>query len=320
MKPFYLFFSLLLTFIVVTAGAYVRLSDAGLGCPDWPGCYGKIIGVAEEDIASKYYPDSPYDLKKAWIEVGHRYIAGLLGLLVAFIAIRDFLQQRRWGIAQTTLLLIIGQALLGMLTVTEKLNPTVVTSHLLGGMTILALVSIMAFKSILPTIQQSHKTSTGLRIVFLLCAMALLLQIFLGGWVSTNYAALACPAFPLCQTTFTPPHIDFSGYKLGVPLHLTDANTHINAAMLATIHWAHRLGAILLTVLLLLLVFLLVKSKNYTRSLILLATLLLQIILGLLNVVWQLPLWTAVMHNAVAALLVIVFSHLWVNFYIYRLK
>lgn len=318
MKSFFIYLTLLLTFIVVTVGAYVRLSDAGLGCPDWPGCYGKIIGVAEKEAANERYPDSPYDLKKAWIEVGHRYIAGILGIFIAIIAYKDFIHRRRWGVAQTTLLLVIGQAVLGMLTVTEKLNPTIVTSHLLGGMAILALLSVQAARSIffahpLHTPHSPRPPTAFLRVLCGLCGCALLGQIFLGGWVSTNYAALACPAFPHCQAGWVPPHVDFAGYELGVPLHSVDSQTKMTAAMLATIHWTHRLGALVVTILFVALAMVLIKARYYIESFVLLAALGAQITLGILTVIWQLPLGTAVLHNAFAALLVVIITHLWVR-------
>lgn len=299
-----LLLALPLTFVVVVAGAFVRLSDAGLGCPDWPGCYGKMLGVADQETAQAAYPQSDYDLKKAWIEVGHRYLAGILGLLLLAAAIADWRRRRRLGLPQLLLLAVVAQAMLGMLTVTEKLRPIIVVSHLLGGMLILALLTAACVSRPL-SVRPAAAVIPRLRRFWGVAAVALAVQIALGGWVSANYAGLACPDFPLCQGGIMPPVTDFSGYLPWRELHQNADGSPVSAAALATIHWVHRVFAAVVLAAFVALIALLhvVGPRREGRGLA--WVLVAQIILGVVNVFWQLPLWAAVAHNAVAAVLVI---------------
>lgn len=298
-----------LTFFVIVAGAFVRLSDAGLGCPDWPGCYGELIGVADEETATARYPQGEYDLKKAWIEVGHRYIAGVLGLLLLAAAVADWRRRRRLGLAQLLLLAVVAQALLGMLTVTDKLRPIVVVAHLLGGLLILSLLVAVCVNR---PLSASPSAAARKRLLswWNVAAAALVVQIALGGWVSSNYAGLACPDFPLCQGGWTPPAADFSGFYPWRELHRGADGQAISNAALTTIHWVHRLGAALLLVVFVAFAAVLWRGGCRRESRGLMAVLLLQIGVGVSVVMWQLPLWAAVAHNAVAAVLVIKVSGL----------
>ena len=293
-----------LTFVVVVAGAFVRLSDAGLGCPDWPGCYGKLIGVADATAAAAAYPDSFYDVKKAWIEVGHRYLAGLLGLLLCAAAVVHWRQHRRIGMVLLLPLLVMLQAALGMLTVTEKLKPIIVVSHLLGGLLILALTAAAVARRPL-SVRLSSSAQRSARFWWGVVALVLLLQIALGGWVSANYAGLACPKFPLCQESWLPPQMDFSGFILSRDLHESADGASVSAAALATIHWLHRLAALVLLAVAAVFTAVLFANNARGEGVGLVIFLLLQITLGVINVLWQLPMWAALAHNAVAALLVV---------------
>ena len=298
----------LLAFCVVVLGAYVRLSDAGLGCPDWPGCYGALtVPQSEAAITSaqQAYPDKPLQHAKAWKEMAHRYLAGTLGLfvlLLGLLAVRNRLRlQTPWQLSVGLIGLIVLQALLGMWTVTLLLKPVIVTLHLLGGMTTLAILSWIAFRHI--AIQRVILKPWQLRWVQL-ALIVWILQVLLGGWTSSNYAALACTDFPTCHGAWWPE------MDIGEAFHLTRAlgesrdggQLHLDA--LTAIQWVHRLGALVVFIWLLISVRLLWQS-SLPRWLTggLLIIMLSQIMLGIANLIMQLPLALAVMHNAGAALL-----------------
>lgn len=299
-----LLLALPLTLIVVVAGAFVRLSDAGLGCPDWPGCYGKLVGVADAQSAAAAYPDSAYDKRKAWIEVGHRYLAAVLGLLLLTAAVVDWRARRRVGIPSALVVLVLLQATLGMLTVTQLLKPVIVTAHLLGGMLILGLAAAAVARRPL-SVTLAAAAARRLCGWWWAAAAVLALQIALGGWVSSNYAGLACPQFPLCQGGWLPPQMDFAGFALQRDLHSNADGTPLTSAALATIHWMHRLMALVLTVVFAAFIAALWRQGARGEGRMLAIFTLVQIAVGILNVLWQLPLWAAVLHNAVAALLVV---------------
>lgn len=298
----------MLAFCVVVLGAYVRLSDAGLGCPDWPGCYGALtVPQSEAAIASAQnaYPDKPLQHAKAWKEMAHRYLAGSLGVLVLLIAILAYRQRRAlqtpWQLSAGLVGLIVLQALLGMWTVTLLLKPVIVTLHLLGGMTTLAVLSWIAFRHV--STQRLKFKAWQLRWLQL-ALLVWIMQVLLGGWTSSNYAALACTDFPTCHGVWWPE------MDMGEAFHLTRAlgesrdggQLHLNA--LTTIQWVHRLGAVVVFA------WLLVSLRLLWQSAIprwlcvgLLLIMLCQIGLGIANLILQLPLVLAVMHNAGAALL-----------------
>ena len=291
------FFAAPLTFFVVVAGAFTRLSDAGLGCPDWPTCYGQIVGVPDAAAAAAHSPNAPLDAKKAWIEVAHRYVAAFLGLIVfaaAALSWRTPANRAPLFVA----VLIIAQGLLGALTVTEKLRPIVVSAHLMGGIFIFAAI---IYAQTPPHFSRSPRPL--LRAFCIFAAAMLAAQIFSGGWVSANYAALSCPEFPRCGAGWLPPKTDWGGFALGRELHLDSSGAPISAAMLATIHWAHRAFAVLTAAALTLFAILLWREKMRGIAAVLLLLLFVQINLGIVNVLSGLPLWSALSHNAVAALL-----------------
>lgn len=284
----------LLAFVVVGMGAWVRLSDAGLGCPDWPGCYGQLLGV----------PDHAADSTKAWKEMAHRYAAASLGLAVLAICLLAWRYRPRLSPLLPTALsgIVIFQALLGMWTVTLLLKPLVVSAHLLGGMTTLALlVWLKLGESGRPA---GEPTSLSLKAGGLLALALLILQIALGGWVSSNYAALACPDFPTCQGKWLP-NMDFDqAFTVHRELGQTAAGTLLSASALTAIHWSHRLGALLLGITLGGFACALLRRPAWrTWGGRLLTLLALQIGLGIANVLFALPLPLAVAHNVGAALL-----------------
>src|SRR5512139_3004734 len=208
--------ALVLAFGVVCLGAYVRLSDAGLGCPDWPGCYGKLTphhATADIDAELAEHPGGPVSHAKAWKEMVHRYFAGTLGLLVLGIAVLGR-RRRAAGLPMLLLGLIVFQALLGMWTVTQLLKPLIVSAHLLGGMTTLSLLLWLWLRE-RGKFDHAYYAHVGhLRSSAAVGLALVLTQIALGGWVSTNYAALACTDFPLCQGVWMPP-MDFGhGFTL----------------------------------------------------------------------------------------------------------
>ncbi|WP_305908496.1 signal recognition particle-docking protein FtsY [Methylomarinum sp. Ch1-1] len=308
-------FSALVALFVIVLGSYVRLTDAGLGCPDWPGCYGKAIVGGDDAFksqAEQRFPDAPLDSGKAWKEMTHRYAAGLLGVLALLMALLSWrVKHCRWLAVSSSavlLLLIAAQAALGMWTVTLKVMPIVVTSHLLLGFITFWTIVWMYWRTD-PVLTPSGQRHLGLRSVTLLAMLVLLAQIVLGGWTSTNYAALACTDFPRCNGQWLPSDADFgsalsffSGLETGYKGVLS------YQGQLAA-HWLHRVGA-LITFLMLTLVMLMATSAHYSKQvrkagLILSVLLLVQITLGILNVRLSLPLWSAVAHNGFAALLML---------------
>ena len=300
----------LLAFAVIALGAYVRLSDAGLGCPDWPGCYGHWLGVPdaphEQHAAAQAFPDRPVDTGKAWKEMLHRYLAGALGLLIltlTLISWRKEMRDRQSPALATALLGVVGlQAALGMWTVTLLLKPVIVTLHLIGGMSTLSLLAgLVMARQTTAADTPGRPPASPLALVALL---AVIIQIALGGWVSSNYAALACPDFPTCQGQWLPP-MDFShAFTLYRELGQTADGQLLPLTALTAIHWAHRLGAILVALIVGTLAFSLIRRQGWRPWGSLLASLLLvQIALGIGNVLWSLPLALAVAHNLGAACL-----------------
>jgi cytochrome c oxidase assembly protein subunit 15 len=316
--------ALMLTFGVVSLGAYVRLSDAGLGCPDWPGCYGKLTPhhaaeAIDAELAER--PDGPVSHAKAWKEMVHRYFAGTLGLLVLGVAILGWRARRSAaggpGLPTLLLGLIVFQALLGMWTVTQQLKPLVVTAHLLGGMATLSLLLWLWLRERGRLGHAYDARIDHLRAGALLGLALVVTQIALGGWVSTNYAALACTDFPLCQGGWMPP-MDFDpGFTLHRELGETASGELLPLAALTAIHWVHRAMALIVTLYLGWLAAQLLRAPGYAGMGLAVGVLLaLQVSLGISNVLLSLPLAVAVAHNAGAALLLA--SLVWLNYRVRR--
>lgn len=302
----------LLAFCVVIMGAFVRLSDAGLGCPDWPGCYGQLspAHAAEEiALAQAAHPTGPVSVAKAWKEMLHRYLASSLGLLIVIIGVLAWRRTRAAhgyapngsGLPTFLIALVIVQGLFGMWTVTLKLTPWVVTTHLLGGMTTFALlVWLLQRQCAVRPLPQSERPKRH-------AALALVLvffQIALGGWVSSNYAALACLDFPTCHGAWLPT-MDFSpAFEIFRPLGTTAQGDYLSLNALTAIHWTHRLGALVVLLVAGALALRLWRKPHLKKIAGVLALLLIvQIALGISNVLLHLPLPIAVAHNGVAALL-----------------
>lgn len=301
-----------LALCVVVLGAYVRLSDAGLGCPDWPGCYGQLSvpqSAAAVEQAQSAYPDKPLQAHKAVKEMLHRYLAGSLGLLILSLFVlgwraRNVIMVSPW--LPTILLgLVIFQALLGMWTVTLLLKPVIVTAHLLGGMTTLGLLAWIAHRHWGVASQRYLQTSTT-RFWIRGALLVILLQIFLGGWTSSNYAALACTDFPACHGAWLP-DMDFANaYHFIRELGQGADGSPLQLSALTAIQWTHRLGALVVLIYLGWLAWCVMKHAQLKATgIILLLLLLAQVSLGIANLLLQLPLVLAVAHNLGAALLLI---------------
>jgi cytochrome c oxidase assembly protein subunit 15 len=304
------YFTACFTFIVIVVGAYVRLEDAGLGCPDWPGCYGQLLGVPEQEheiARAREHFDQAVDVGRARKEMFHRYLAGTLGLLILVIAVLAWRGRRALPhspfLATALLLLVVFQAALGKWTVTMLLKPVIVTLHLLGGMATLGLLVWLALRhtSLRPV---DPPPNASLRIWAAVALVTLIAQIALGGWVSTNYAALACADFPTCNGRWLPP-MDFEhAFHLLRELGVTAAGTPLSQDSLNAIQWTHRVGALVTAFVVGGVAAAALRARRLSRHGILILTLLaLQIGLGIANVLLRLPLALAVAHNAGAALL-----------------
>lgn len=315
--------TLFLTFDLVLFGSFTRLTDSGLGCPDWPGCYGKASPVgahAEISSAQQAMPTGPVTHGKAWVEMIHRYLAtgvGVLILVLAAVSWREHVRQQRgstdvlspWW-ATITLVWVCVQGAFGALTVTMKLFPAIVTLHLLGGLLLLALLCLQAVRY-----AQMHDAAAtltmppGLRALLWWGLGLLTLQIALGGWVSTNYAVLACTEFPACQGSWWPEMDFFQGFELWRELGLTGDGQHISFAALTAIHYVHRLAAYVVMAALALLAWRLRGLPQWRAPARWLAALLaLQFLTGLSNVVLDWPLLAAVLHTGGAAGLVVLLT------------
>ena len=319
-----------LTLLVVVIGAWVRLTDAGLGCPDWPGCYGQLVVTESTREAAEAFPERPLDVGKAWREMIHRYLATGLGLLclvlsgLAWANRRDPEQPTR--LAHILLAVVIFQGLLGMWTVTLLLQPVIVMAHLLGGLTTLGLFFWLGeWRPVLARIAgpagrgersagAAHRpghaqpaASSWLARTGMAALAVLVVQIALGGWTSANYAALACPDFPTCQTRWWPPVTDFrEGFVLWRELGVDYEGGVLDTPARVAIHFSHRLGAIAATLVLGVLGWMMVRRPRLRPDgIAVLAALGVQLALGAGIIVYGVPLAVAVAHNGVAALLLL---------------
>lgn len=303
----------LLAFGVVVLGGYVRLSDAGLGCPDWPTCYGHwTAGGAEKnsEAVARAFPGHTIEYTLAIREMAHRYFAAALGALITALAILALLnrRQRNLPVALPVFLLafVMLQGAFGALTVTWKLQPIIVTAHLLGGMTTLALLTWLVAK---PEVRTPSPAQRKLSHWTLIGLILLALQLALGGWVSSNYAAVACPDFPTCQNHWIPAMDWRDGFTLWHPLGVDYTGGVLDHPARVAVHFAHRFGALIITLALSTLVFATLALSKSQRArfaaLGVLAALALQLSIGVTMVVLAFPLPLAALHNAGAALLLV---------------
>ena len=309
------------TLAVITLGAYVRLSHAGLGCPDWPGCYGYLIGVPDNAIeisnAEANYDGANVDIGKAWKEMIHRYLAGFLGIFIFAISYVFYKNNtsKLFKLSIVLSLLVIMQATLGMLTVTLQLQPVIVLTHLLGGLTIISLLWVMFLRynknsyfnetELLANI--STKQIKKLSIFGYVTLTILIIQIILGGWTSTNYAALACADFPRCNNSWWPQMDFYSAFVVELATNLNYEFGRLDSPARVAIHFTHRAWAIIAAVSISILAIIsyktIVVSYQKIISILLIFFLFVQIILGILNIKMSLPIYIAVAHNGNAALL-----------------
>ena len=312
-------FTILLALCVIVFGAYVRLTDAGLGCPDWPGCYGFVsVPQTAEDYLSveQNFPGEIVDEGKAWREMIHRYIASLLGFLILLMFLKDFFSYRNNAgslkdlkLSAALLALVIFQGMLGMWTVTLKVHPLVVTGHLIGGLTTLSLL-FFYYRNL----ESSDKKFISAPKAMIAGLSILALQIILGGWTSTNYAALGCPDLPLCYGEVWPSNMGFEeGFLKWQEVGVNYEGGQLSPSARTAIHFVHRLGAILVLFALgwLGLKYLKHSSDRIRKaSGIMLIALLAQLAIGTLMVWFGIPLFLATAHNAFAALLLLSFINL----------
>ncbi|MEZ5496496.1 MAG: COX15/CtaA family protein [Gammaproteobacteria bacterium] len=303
-------FGVALALFVVVLGAFVRLSDAGLGCPDWPGCYGHLDWPTETHEITKAndaFPERAVEPHKAWKEMVHRYFAGTLGLVVLALFLWAFSKRREMSYSLPLVLgfVIVFQAALGMWTVTLQLKPIIVMGHLMGGMLTLSLLFWLALSSsqkIQPYRYAGHVKQWMVGLALFL----VILQIMLGGWTSSNYAALSCVGFPLCNgqlwpdMNFSEAFVMWRGLGVNYEFGVLDAPSRV------AIQMAHRLGFVVVTLYLAWLTTRLMKNRELMPLGVTVAgLLLLQIALGIVNVTFSLPLAVATAHNGVAALLLL---------------
>lgn len=305
-----------LALLVIVLGAFVRLSDAGLGCPDWPGCYGRIdVPQSAEQIekANSAFPDRPVDVSKAWIEMIHRYAAAALGLVILAIGALAWRRRREpdslLGPSLSLVALVLFQGLLGMWTVTWQLKPIVVMAHLLGGFGTLALLWWLILRQSPAATGWAPGADSGLRRWVHLGLAIVVAQVALGGWTSANYAALACPDFPACQRQWWP-EMDFAeAFVMWRGLGVNYEYGVLDNAARTAIHMTHRLGAVAVLLyvgwLSIRTAFLASGKKVRVAGAVVGGLMLVQLALGVANVWFYLPISTAVAHNACAAMLVL---------------
>ena len=321
-----------LTFDLIVFGGFTRLTDSGLGCPDWPGCYGEANPfLAHEHIAAAEaaMPTGPVTVAKAWIEMIHRYLAMGIGALILALLFTSVKQWRRThnevfkpAMPLALLVSVLVQGAFGAWTVTLKLQPVIVTIHLLLGMMLLAMLVWMGCREdyllkppllARPPGQERDlvRRLRGLRVLSLLAAVVLTAQIALGGWVSTNYATMACDTFPLCQGALVP-ELDFEhGFHLWRELGMTMEGHYLPFSALVAIHWVHRAFALLVVLVLGLAAWRAWHLPEVGKTArLLLLVMVVQLFTGIATVYFDFPLAIAVMHNAGAALLVILVTML----------
>jgi len=316
------FLTLFLTFDLIVFGAFTRLTDSGLGCPDWPGCYGNASptgAVAHITAAQSAMPSGPVTHGKAWVEMIHRYLATGVGALILVLAAANLRARFKAGGAElgagvgwpiATLVWVCIQGAFGALTVTMKLFPAIVTLHLLGGLVLLALLAVQAER--LNRLQLGRPqvvVSPSTRGLMLLACLLLSFQVALGGWVSTNYAVLVCTDFPMCQKSWWPEMQFAQGFQIWRELGLTPSGEPITFAALTAIHFVHRCMAVAVVLAFGLLAWRLRQVRGLrNQSRWIAALVVTQVATGMANVVLGWPLAAALMHTAGAAALVLVLT------------
>ncbi|MEM8594187.1 MAG: COX15/CtaA family protein [Pseudomonadota bacterium] len=311
-------FSVLFAFLVIALGAFTRLVDAGLGCPDWPGCYGHVLwpeSAEEVAQANQAYPGTPVEHDKTWPEMVHRHLAttlGVLSLLIVLLAVRYRVNS---GIKMTLPLLILGmiilQGMFGMWTVTLKLWPQVVTAHLLGGFATLSLFWLLRLQITHQSVEapcQHYQRIKQLLPLLYITLFVVIMQIFLGGWTTSNYANVACPDFPTCQNQWWPA-MDFKqGFNLNQHIGPNYLGGVLDNSSRVAIHMMHRLGAIVVLIMVLISGLKVLKAgvaELKPKVMALFGVLGVQIALGISNIVFDFPLFVAVAHNLIGALLLL---------------
>ncbi len=314
-RPGYRFalLGLLLGFVVVVLGAYTRLTHAGLGCPDWPGCYGFLSvprGDSALQLAQMRFPDSPVESFKAWAEMIHRYAAGILGLVILGLALFSLRHRHQdgypVGLSFGLLALVICQAAFGMWTVTLKLWPQVVTAHLLGGFATLSLLLLLCLRLHGGLSALGGAGRASLRRVARFALVVVVLQVALGGWTSSNYAALACTDLPTCHGEWWPDMNFAAGFDVFHEIGPNYLGGILDGAGRTAIHFTHRVGALITTLAVLYLAWRLLRTGLPRLAGLVVVALLVQVSLGITNVLAHLPLAVAVAHNAGGACLLLV--------------
>lgn len=309
-----------LTALVILVGAWTRLVDAGLGCPDWPGCYGRLL-VPDAEHAALQHPDVPLVPFKAWVEMAHRYVASFLGLIVLSVVALGFSLRKRsefpWKVSIALLVVILLQGAFGAFTVTLKLWPQVVTLHLLGGLSVLMLFFWVHLRIRLSLTRpapacaehasfparytSSLKNANALWVIGVL---VLVLQLALGGWVTSNYAGIACQGFPTCNTQWWPEMDISEGFHLTQTVGPNYLHGQLHADARTAIHVMHRIGALVLGIVLLALLWRYRTVAPVGRALrLVVIAYFAQAALGIANVLLWLPLWLALLHTAGAVAL-----------------
>ncbi|MBE0590856.1 MAG: COX15/CtaA family protein [Gemmatimonadales bacterium] len=305
--------TVVLTLCLIMLGAWVRLTDAGLGCPDWPGCYGKLTPIhaseqIQQAVAEQGGEHGPVSMGKAWREMVHRYLASGLGLLIIAIAVLS----TRWRgvLRQSPILpwalvgLVVLQGLFGKWTVTLLLKPAIVTGHLIGGMLLFALLVWLWQRQQPDPAPVDAEPLANMRVAALVGLVLVAIQIFLGGWTSTNYAALVCSDLPTCQGKWWP-EVDFANaFHMFRELGQTADGEALSMQALTAIHLSHRIAAVVVALYVLWLGLRAMRTGGAEKlGQLILLVLVLQFCLGLANVAFSLPISLAVAHNGGAALL-----------------
>ncbi len=318
------FCACLFALCVIGLGAFTRLIDAGLGCPDWPGCYGHLtvpLNDAARTVANTQFPNNPFVNYKAWAEMIHRYAVGGLSLFIISIACWVFSNRQARVIKNILAVLVLlsllsYQIILGQLTVTLKLLPVIVSQHLLGGFLILSvlwLIYLMNRQGAIVLVRTSLEVKNrGLMLVMAMIALLLVFsQISLGAWTSTNYASLSCPDFPFCMNNNIHMPMQFKeAFNLFSPIGINYDGGVLSESVRQTIQMTHRLGALIVT--LYLFVFAIIalpRFKDFSAIIkifyVILGLLCVQLCIGMANVIFKLPLATAILHNVMAVLLLL---------------